>query len=507
MGKWGYFLWGVWVWGQTILDAERWTQAQPMGTARAWAMGGAFSSLGGEPANLTQNPAGLGLFMRGGLWLSPSLSIPATTTSYITSTPASQTRLDINQFALVLHGRGGKSITHWNFGFGYNQEASFTQISTAKGFNARNSFTQAVAEQAENLSPAQLTFTPLLAYANAIVVSPRDTHGVIDPISSNPYRYRGVFYRGGILQEITTQEAGRINTWSIAAGLSYKNWLFLGASVLIRGLNYSKLYRLREIDSENRYDGQNNTVPAEEVTFREKYTSRGSGLGLALGVLIEPIEYLRVGMSFTTGSRFAITDEYNAEMEFILDDARKNTTSYQEPFQYNYRFSYPYRMSGGLSFILPGKGSISAEADFLDYRTTSFSASDYSYDALNEDIQKLFSSALNLRAGTEWLLPAGFTVRAGYAYYAPVLNTEGRQYYPDPLRYRELVTLDMNRHFIAGGAGYMADRFFMDLAYVYAVSAQKYLPYRVVNPLYAPAPVAVVRARTSRVVITMGFRF
>jgi hypothetical protein len=71
---------------------------------------------------------------------------------------------------------------------------------------------------------------------------------------------------------------------------------------LIRGLQlFSKLYRLREIDEENRYNGQNSTTPADEVTFREKYSSNGSGVGLALGILVEPVDFMRFGVSFTTG--------------------------------------------------------------------------------------------------------------------------------------------------------------------------------------------------------------
>ncbi|GIV25487.1 MAG: hypothetical protein KatS3mg026_1179 [Bacteroidia bacterium] len=493
---------------QNDLDAERWSQMMPQGSARALGMAGAFSALGGDPANLTQNPGGLGLFVRGGLWLSPALAIPTTSTTYLSSGRDSRTQLSVPQLALVLHGQGGKAIPYWNFAFGYNQEGFFHQNSQASGFNERNSFTQSIAEQAEGIPDSLLGGTAALAYQNYFDLgAPWGFRGVIDATNTNPYQYQGVFSQGQVFQEITSQERGRLNTWSIGAGFSYQNTVYFGAALLIRSLSYSKTYRLREIDTQNRYNGSGGTTPADEVTFREKYTSTGSGVGLALGVLVEPVDFLRFGLSFTTGSRIRIQDEYNADMEFVLDDGRRNSTTYAEPFQYTYRFSYPYRVSAGIAFLVGGKGAVSIEGDFLDYRNATFSSSDYSYDRENEVIEKQFALAYNVRAGLEWLLTDQVSLRGGYAYYAPVRNPDGRLYYPDYRQPASLTSLAMQRQFITLGAGYRLDKFFVDVAYLYAMSAQKYLPYSLRNPAYAPAPVVVVQTRTHFFVTTLGLRF
>lgn len=496
------------LWAQNDLDAERWAQMLPQGSARALGMGGAFLALGGDPANLTHNPAGLGIFVRGGLWLSPTLSIPTTSTSYLGTTADSRTHLNLSQFAAIFSGKGGKTITQWTVGFGYTQEGYFYQNSKATGFNARNSFTQAIAETAEGIPDSMLSGTPALAYQNYFDLgAPWGYRGVIDPIGTNPYRYQGVFSAGNIYQELSAQESGRLNTWGIGLGMAYQNTVFLGASLLIRSLNYTKTYRIREIDTENRYDGNTGTTPADMVTFREKYTSTGTGVGLAVGVLVAPVDFFRFGMSFTTGSRIRITDEYNADMEFVLDDGRSNTTTYNEPFQYVYRFSYPYRVSGGIAFLIGKKGAISIEGDFLDYRTATFSSSDYSYDRENEVIGQQFSTAYNLRAGVEWRLIEGLSLRGGYAYYSPVRNSDGRLYYTDYVNPSNLTSLNMQRQFISLGGGYAIGKFFVDVAYIYAMSAQKYLPYSLRDPAYAPAPVVVIQNRTHRVVTTLGFRF
>jgi hypothetical protein len=481
----------------------------PQGTARGLAMGGAFSALGGDPTNLTQNPAGLGLFMRGGLWLSPTLYIPTTQTTYNQqATSDSRTHFALNHFSLIFRGTGGKSITQWAFGFGYNQEGFFYQNAKATAFNSRNSFTQAIAEQAEGIPDTLLGGLPALAYLNFLNLgTPLGTRGIIDVADVTRWRYQGVFSQGGILQEITSQEKGRLNTWAISGALSYQNRIFFGASILIRGLRYSKIYRLREIDKEDRYNGQNGTTPADYITFREKYSSSGSGLGLALGVLVEPTDFMRFGVSFTTGSRLRISDEYNAQMEFGLDDGRVNITTFQNPFQYEYRFVYPYRTTAGVAFFLGDRGTVSLEADFLDYRTMSFSSSDYAYDRENETIEKSFGTAINARGGIEWLLTDEITVRGGYAYFGPQRNADGRQYYADMTQPQNLTTLPMQRQFFSIGGGYSSGNFFIDIAYLLGLYSQKYLPYALRNPVYAPAPVVVIRNQTHFIVTTLGLRF
>jgi hypothetical protein len=525
--RWALGMLPLWLCAQTDLDAERWSGLMPQGTARGLAMGGAFSALGGDPTNLTQNPAGLGLFTRGGLWLSPTRYISTTQTTYNQQTSSdSRTHFGLNHLSLILRVTGGKNITQWTFGFGYNQEGFFYQNATARAFNNRNSFTQAIAEQAEGIPSFNLGGLPVLAYFNNLrgladlayfnsfdLGAPLGTRGVIYLADTSRWRYRGVFSEGGVFQEITSQEKGYLNAWAISGALSYQNRIFFGVSLLMRSLSHSKLYRLREIDEENRYNGQNSTTPADAVALREWYRATGTGRGLALGILVEPVDFMRFGVSFTTGSRIRISNEYTAETELSLDDGRSNIVNFSDlpdgvySYYIEYHFEYPSRATAGVAFLISGRGAVSIEADFLDYRTMSFSSSDYAYDRENETIEKSFGTAVNVRGGIEWLLTDEIAVRGGYAYFGPQRNADGRKYYADMTQPQNLTTLPMQRQFFSLGAGYKAGRFFIDIAYLLGLYAQKYLPYSLRDPAYAPAPVVVIRNQTHFIVTTLGFRF
>lgn len=59
---------------QSAVDAYNITPTQLRGTARFIAMGGAFTSLGGDLSSMTQNPAGLGLYRKSDIGLTFDLS-------------------------------------------------------------------------------------------------------------------------------------------------------------------------------------------------------------------------------------------------------------------------------------------------------------------------------------------------------------------------------------------------------------------------------------------------
>src|ERR1035438_4467302 len=71
---------------QTDVDALRYSQMFPGGTARSMAMGDAFGALGGDFSCLSMNPAGIGLFRKNEFTFTPSILDMRTSSTYLGQT-------------------------------------------------------------------------------------------------------------------------------------------------------------------------------------------------------------------------------------------------------------------------------------------------------------------------------------------------------------------------------------------------------------------------------------
>src|ERR1035437_2627599 len=71
---------------QTDVDALRYSQIFPGGTARSISMGGAFGALGGDFSCLSMNPAGIGLYLRNEFTFTPSIMDMRSSSTYLGQT-------------------------------------------------------------------------------------------------------------------------------------------------------------------------------------------------------------------------------------------------------------------------------------------------------------------------------------------------------------------------------------------------------------------------------------
>ena len=63
---------------QTFEDAVQFSRIQNWGTARSAGMAGAFGALGGDLSTLSANPAGIGVFRKSEISITPSLNFANT---------------------------------------------------------------------------------------------------------------------------------------------------------------------------------------------------------------------------------------------------------------------------------------------------------------------------------------------------------------------------------------------------------------------------------------------
>ena len=111
---------------QNEIDALRYSQDAPLGSARFTAMSGAFGSLGGEFSALSLNPAGIGMYQFSEFTFTPSFHLNSTTSYYGSKETDYSTGLKISNIGLVFSGPKGDS--EWkriNFAIGWNQLANY----------------------------------------------------------------------------------------------------------------------------------------------------------------------------------------------------------------------------------------------------------------------------------------------------------------------------------------------------------------------------------------------
>jgi hypothetical protein len=207
----------------------------------------------------------------------------------------------------------------------------------------------------------------------------------------------------------------------------------------------------------------------------------GSGVNIKMGVIVKPMDWLRVGASLHSPTWYTMTDDWKNSMSSDLD-----TTTYYDSYtgSFDYQLKTPWKASGSMGFVFKKFGLINVDVDYLDYTSTRFRASDYDFIAENDAIHNKYTSAFNYRIGGEYNLGV-VVLRAGYAHYGSPFKDQKN---------------DGSKSFITGGIGFRAEHFFSDIAYVHATKKEDYY-------LYPSTSASSITNKSDQFVLTVGMRF
>ena len=103
------------------------SQPQALGTARSMALGGAFTSLGADLASMSINPAGLGMYRRNEIALTPMMTFQSSETPGTMSYAKNgKNRFSMANFGAALNAyEGTGTLTSFTVGIGLNRIADF----------------------------------------------------------------------------------------------------------------------------------------------------------------------------------------------------------------------------------------------------------------------------------------------------------------------------------------------------------------------------------------------
>ncbi|SHJ35299.1 hypothetical protein SAMN02745146_2887 [Hymenobacter daecheongensis DSM 21074] len=500
---------------QNETDALRYSRIQFGGPARTLGIAGANVALGADLGNLSSNPAGLGLFRKSEFSFTPGLGLGQAETQ----APGADTRLTANRNSFHV-GSFGAVFTNrltdddissdWrgsSFGIG------FTRLND---FNAQYRYTNTVSENRsffERLRNPEFVDGSLIGAYDDIDAQYKDGEYVsLDGLAYGglltgfydkkkradprvPEDSLGTIRRvGPITQNETVLTTGGQNQFDFAFGASYKDRLYVGASVGLVTSSYNETRTFQETEAND----PNNTTPFLSLSRRDQVETRGTGLNLKVGAIYRLNDAVRLGGSVQTPTFMRLTDNYSTSLDTRFSALPQPGTALSAsvkslPGEYTYSLTTPFRASGGAAVTIGKHGFLTGDVEYLNYSQARLGGdaetnNTYAFDRENNSVKALYHSAVNVRFGGEARLDV-FRVRAGYARYG------------DPFKTNEF---DRTQQYFTGGLGLRQGNFFLDAAAVYALDKRYSQSYSLPN---AAAPVIRIDGNRYTTSVTIGSTF
>lgn len=418
------------------------SQRESVGTARSMGMGGAFTSLGADMASFGYNPAGFGMYQRNEISATLGVGIAqAKNYNAYNATDNSAVRVAINNMGAsfkVYEGSG--KLTAINFAFGYNKTADFNYDMSYQSPMTVSSLADAFAD---------------MANANGLTLNSQnkitDNRGYYD-YDMDPYFWGAVMgYKGGLInkgangwypdeiangaqmtQRTTLQSRGSAGEFSFAFGFNIDNIFYFGASLDIQSIarkqsiNYSE-----QISYEQGAQPDATAYPYQLTDFRyvQSVNVEGSGIGAKFGVVVRPVEALRIGFAVHTPTYYSMAYRYSASLTSAAVSAGDNPYGwevingnvYAEEFtpvlidggDYRWTFTTPTRLLAGISCSIGPYAVLSADYEYSFNRALRWSYTPANTGYTNAVFRNNLMGTHTVRAGIEAKPLPWLSLRAG----------------------------------------------------------------------------------------------
>ena len=451
-------------------DAFRYSETKISGSARMQGLGGGYVSLGADPTNNYNNPAGLGFYNRSELSITPVFNSINTSSVYAGSQfNRSTSNANIGQLGLILSSGGvGTRKKRSSFAITYSKQNSLLTDFRYQGQNKRSSMADYFAEKATRRGADSQTlddeFDPNTGSAATSTAMYYQAY-MIDPVSGSGAPYTKVETALPVDQTGDISSTGSVSQWNVGYGVNFDDKTYVGISVGFVRLNYEYVGN----HSERFVNGK----VFNGFDYGDDLYVRGGGVNLSLGTIFKVSESINLGASVTTPTWISLNEIYNSSITIdpkpntIVTDFRTITT---DENIFDYSLTTPLKASGGATFFLPNKkGFITADAEYVGYRGMGLKDPEDNTWGANEKraIKSVYNDAVNVKVGAEYRID-NIRVRAG------------AKYMPDPYK-QKIDNLNRSQMLLTAGAGYRSSKFFIDLAGVFNKYNGAYTPYELAN--------------------------
>ncbi len=482
------------------------SQTQAFGTARSMAMGGAFTSLGGDLSSVSINPAGLGMFMHEVFSITPMVSVASASTtgvpSWVGNSKSSFGLSNVGAtFNIAEKGRGALiSLTgaiSYNRLADYNSKMSFSSFDQ---YNPSAGLTPTIIDiYGMQLGGAAIypESDGTMEYANDPYFWPAqgayDTY-LLDPKGADQgWTTNTIGYNASVAGSYSLEQSGRTDEYTFAMGGNIANIIYFGATIGLQEINQTSEYTYQE---EYFYDTADNTAygSAEDEAADEPLTTQalysflqqdvrlsGGGMNLKVGLTARPTRALRIGAAFHSPTYYSLTRTYQSYVETELSpnyDGKdipsglkwSESPEFIDSYEYSWRFRTPSKLLLGASYQIGSFGVISFDYErqwynWIRVSNAPGSFTTYDYQTMTED---LYRPTNTLRAGLEVKPIPTVALRAGYGCSSSMIKDEAAHY---------MAATSTDSNYITCGVGVQFTPVMsLDVAYQY--HHQNYTPYR-----------------------------
>jgi long-subunit fatty acid transport protein len=491
---------------QEPADALRYSMMGYGGSARTRAIGGAVVSLGGDITAAAVNPAGLAFFKTSEFVFTPTLGLNNTKINYLgNDSRDKKTAFDISNFGFILPKEGSVNGNWRNFtvGLGMNRRANFNNQTSLLGINNESSYSEKYLEELINKNVTNpndaannFPYGASLALNTYLIDTISGPNGTIAG-------YRSLATpQSGVIQQQNIVTRGGINDYFIAASGNFMDRLFVGGGITFSQLKFDRTSTYRETDATKKANNFN------YFETQETLLTEGIGVGINLGIIVRPIDQIRIGAAFHSPVFYNMDDLYTTKITTDVEGYQGKTVLTQssrdfnngEAGEFQYDYTNPMRFMLGISYIFQEvedvkkqRGFISADVEFLNYSKSKFNTGSLTngvnyLEEVNAAIKDQYRSAINFRIGGELKFNT-IMARLGYNYMGNAFQS---------------TILKGTQSNISGGLGYRNNGYFLDLTYVHRIVKDASFPYRLDNGFFAPG---LVKGTNGNIVVTVGMKF
>lgn len=417
--------------GQTVIDALRYSNDNLKGTARFRALSGAFGALGGDLSAVSINPAGSAVFTSShATFTLENENIDNETNYFNGRNISSESNIDLTQGGAVFVFKNNQQDSPWKkFSVGINFENSkhYDDNWRASGVS-QNSVDQYFLANAQGLPLGEISALPgestteayseigsLYGYQNQQAFLGYDSY-ILEPntYDDNNTIYTSNIAEGNFNQVYNYSATGYNGKVSFNAAAQYTDDLYIGLNLNSHFLNYERFTSYYETNN-------NNNTLVDEVLFDNTLTSNGTGFSFQLGTIYKVTPELRIGFTYDSPTWLTIEEETTQYLEtYVLDDVNGDFYQIVDPNTVNifpsYKLQTPAKFSSSIAYVFGQKGLISFDYSTKDFSNTKFKpTSDIYFNQQNNAMSNLLTRASTYRIGGEYKIKQ-FSLRGGYRF-------------------------------------------------------------------------------------------